>query len=92
MSPSPSRNGRAAETIRAERRLSLPPGSGRTSASGSNTRRTSLAPDPSWVAQFAALRDGFHRWNEWRTYQGMKGDPTLIQHLTRGLSLASAEV
>jgi hypothetical protein len=28
------------------------------------------------VAQFAALRAGFHRWNVWRTYQGMKGDPT----------------
>jgi hypothetical protein len=26
------------------------------------------------VAQFAALRAGFHRWNVWRTYQGMKGD------------------
>ena len=29
------------------------------------------------VAQFAAFRAGVHRWNVWRTYQGMKGDPTL---------------
>jgi cyclase len=28
------------------------------------------------VAQFAAFRRGLHRWNVWRTYQGMKGDPT----------------
>jgi cyclase len=28
------------------------------------------------VAQFAAFRAGIHRWNVWRTYQGMKGDPT----------------
>jgi len=28
------------------------------------------------VAQFAALRADFHRWNVWRTYQGMKGDLT----------------
>jgi cyclase len=28
------------------------------------------------VAQFAAFRAGLHRWNVWRTYQGMKGDPT----------------
>jgi len=28
------------------------------------------------VAQFAAFRVGIHRWNLWRTYQGMKGDPT----------------
>src|SRR2546421_51331 len=41
------------------------------------------------VAQFAAFRAGIHRWNVWRTYQGMKGDPTSIQHLARGLSLAS---
>src|SRR5713101_9308505 len=28
------------------------------------------------VAQFAAFRAGIHRWNVWRTYQGMKGEPT----------------
>jgi hypothetical protein len=28
------------------------------------------------VAQFAALRAGFHRWNVWRTYQGMQRDLT----------------
>ena len=28
------------------------------------------------AAQFAAFRVGLHRWNVWRTYQGMKGDPT----------------
>jgi len=48
--------------------------------------------DPPLVAQFAAFRAGVHRWNVWRTYQGMKGDPTSIQHLTRGLPLASVEV
>src|SRR5712664_3690111 len=47
--------------------------------------------DPPLVAQFAAFRAGIHRWNVWRTYQGMKGDPTSIQHLARGLSLASVE-
>ena len=26
------------------------------------------------VAQFVAFRAGVHRWNVWRTYQGMKGD------------------
>jgi len=25
---------------------------------------------------FVAFRAGVHRWNVWRTYQGMKGDPT----------------
>jgi len=48
--------------------------------------------DSPLLAQFVAFRAGVHRWNVWRTYQGMKGDPTLIQHLTRGLSLASVEV
>ncbi len=28
------------------------------------------------VAQFTAFRAGLHRWNVWRTYQGMKGDPS----------------
>ena len=28
------------------------------------------------VAQFTAFRAGLHRWNVWRTYQGMKGDLT----------------
>src|SRR6266481_6280956 len=28
------------------------------------------------AAQFTAFRSGIHRWNLWRTYQGMKGDPT----------------
>ena len=27
-------------------------------------------------AQFVAFRAGIHRWNVWRTYQGMNGDPT----------------
>jgi len=30
--------------------------------------------DPLLVAQFAALRAGFHHWNVWRTYQGMNAD------------------
>jgi cyclase len=28
------------------------------------------------AAQFTAFRSGLHRWNVWRTYQGMKADPT----------------
>jgi hypothetical protein len=48
--------------------------------------------DPPLVAQFAAFRAGVHRWNVWRTFQGMKEDPILSQHLTRGLALASVEV
>jgi cyclase len=32
--------------------------------------------DSPMVAQFAAFRAGLHRWNVWRTYQGMKGDLT----------------
>ena len=28
------------------------------------------------LPQFVAFRAGIHRWNVWRTYQGMKGDPT----------------
>jgi cyclase len=28
------------------------------------------------VAQFAAFRAGLHRWNVWRTYEGMKGNLT----------------
>jgi len=32
--------------------------------------------DSPLVAQFVAFRVGIHRWNVWRTYQGMKGDPT----------------
>ncbi len=30
--------------------------------------------DPPLVAQFAAFRAGIHRWNVWRTYQGMNAD------------------
>jgi len=32
--------------------------------------------DSPFAAQFAAFRAGIHRWNVWRTYQGMKGEPT----------------
>jgi hypothetical protein len=28
------------------------------------------------AAEFTAFRAGLHRWNVWRTYQGMKADPT----------------
>ena len=48
--------------------------------------------DPPLVAQFAAFRAGVHSWNVWRTYQGLKGNPTSIQHLTRDLSLASVGI
>jgi len=30
--------------------------------------------DSALAAQFAAFRTGIHRWNLWRTYQGMKAD------------------
>jgi hypothetical protein len=30
----------------------------------------------SLVAQFTAFRAGLHRWNVWRTYQGMRGNLT----------------
>ena len=32
--------------------------------------------DSPLAAQFAAFWAGVHRWNVWRTYQGMKGEPT----------------
>ena len=35
-----------------------------------------LGSDSPWAANFAAFRAGVHRWNVWRTYQGMKRDPT----------------
>ncbi len=28
------------------------------------------------VGSYLPVRSAFHRWNVWRTYQGMKGDPT----------------
>src|SRR5437660_5387322 len=40
-------------------------------------------------AQFVAFRAGVHRWNVWRTYEGMTADAASTQHLARGLSLAS---
>ena len=33
-------------------------------------------PASPFAAQFVAFRAGIHRWNVWRTYQGMKGEPT----------------
>jgi cyclase len=63
-----------------------------TTPLGQQYTRDTAGSDSPLVAQFAAFRAGVHRWNVWRTYQGMKGDPTSIQHLTRGLSLASVEV
>jgi hypothetical protein len=30
------------------------------------------------VAQFTAFRVGLHRWNVWRTYQGMRGGSDLL--------------
>jgi len=35
-----------------------------------------LGSDSPLAAKFAAFRTGVHRWNVWRTYQGMKGDQT----------------
>jgi hypothetical protein len=32
--------------------------------------------DSPLVAQFVAFRAGVHRWNVWRTYQGMNGNRT----------------
>ena len=39
------------------------------------TRDTAGSNSP-LLPQFVAFRAGIHRWNVWRTYQGMKGDPT----------------
>ena len=35
-----------------------------------------LGSDSPLAVKFAAFRAGVHRWNVWRTYQGMKADPT----------------
>ena len=35
-----------------------------------------VGSDTPLAAQFSAFRAGVHRWNVWRTYQWMKGDPT----------------
>jgi cyclase len=35
-----------------------------------------LGSDSPWAAKFVAFRAGVHRWNVWRTYQGMKRDLT----------------
>ena len=43
--------------------------------SGRHTR-TSAGTDSPFAAQFVAFAAGIHRWNVWRTYQGMKGEPT----------------
>jgi hypothetical protein len=63
-----------------------------TAPLGQQYTRDTAGSDSPLVAQFAAFRAGVHSWNVWRTYQGMKGDPTSIQHLTRGLSLASVGI
>jgi hypothetical protein len=36
----------------------------------------SAGTDSPFAAQFVAFAAGIHRWNVWRTYQGMKGEPT----------------
>jgi hypothetical protein len=36
----------------------------------------SAGTDSPFAAQFVAFTAGIHRWNVWRTYQGMKGEPT----------------
>jgi hypothetical protein len=43
---------------------------------GQQYTQDTAGSDSPWAAKFAAFRAGLHRWNVWRTYQGMKGDPT----------------
>ena len=40
---------------------------------GQKYTQDAAGPNSPLVAQFAAFRNGLHRWNVWRTYQGMKG-------------------
>ena len=47
-----------------------------TTPLGQQYRQDVFGSDSPWAAKFAAFRAGVHRWNVWRTYQGMKGDPT----------------
>jgi cyclase len=41
---------------------------------GQKYTQDSARSDSPLVAQFTAFRVGLHRWNVWRTYQGMNGD------------------
>jgi cyclase len=43
---------------------------------GQKYTQDTVGSDSPLVAQFAAFRAGLHRWNVWRTYQGMKADLT----------------
>ncbi len=43
---------------------------------GQQYTQDTAGSDSPLVAQFVAFRAGIHRWNVWRTYQGMKGDLT----------------
>ena len=54
--------------------LSLEEAIGATPLAEKYTQDTAGSNSP-LVAQFVAFRAGLHRWNVWRTYQGMKGDP-----------------
>jgi cyclase len=63
-----------------------------TTPLGQQYTRDTAGSDSPLMAQFAAFRAGVHRWNVWRTYQGMKGDPTLSEHLTHGHSFTSVGV
>ena len=40
---------------------------------GQKYTQDATGPNSPLVAQFTAFRNGLHRWNVWRTYQGMKG-------------------
>ena len=40
---------------------------------GQKYTQDAAGPNSPLVAQFTAFRNGLHRWNVWRTYQGMKG-------------------
>jgi cyclase len=41
---------------------------------GQQYTQDTAGSDSPWAAKFVAFRAGVHRWNVWRTYQGMKGD------------------
>src|SRR6266446_5130186 len=43
---------------------------------GQQYTQDTAGSDSPLVAQFVAFRAGLHRWNLWRTYQGMKGNMT----------------
>jgi len=40
---------------------------------GQQYTQDTAGSDSPWAAKFVAFRAGVHRWNVWRTYQGMKG-------------------